>query len=83
MVYTDLAPSISTRHQPCNNQIAVSVHHFGGYLNKTKTKNNNNKNKKCSTIGYSHSFKIPSDMNAASLLESREQRCIKAISNNQ
>ena len=82
MVYTDLAPSISTRHQPCNNQITVSVHHFGGYLNK-KTKNKKQKQKKCSTIGYSHSFKIPSDMNAASLLESREQRYIKAISNNQ
>ena len=32
--------------------------------------------------GYSHSFRITCDMNAVSLLESREQRYIKAINNN-
>ena len=33
MVYAELAPRRSsfTWHQPCNNQIALSVHHFGGY----------------------------------------------------
>ena len=32
--------------------------------------------------GYSHSFRITCDMCAVSLLESREQRCIKAVNNN-
>ena len=30
--------SSSTWHQPCNNQIALSVHHFGGYWKKKKKK---------------------------------------------
>ena len=57
-------------HQPCNNQIALSVHHFNGYTNKRTIK--------CT----SHSFRITCDKSAVSLLESREQRSIKVINNN-
>ena len=59
-----------TWHQPCNNQTALSVHHFNGYTNKRTIK--------CT----SHSFRITCDKSAVSLLESREQRSIKVINNN-
>ena len=37
---------------------------------------------KCGVKRYSHSFRVTCDKSAASLLESWEQRCIKAINNN-
>ena len=53
-------------HQPCNNQIALSITPFRWILKIRAMKE------------YSHSFRIACDMNAVSLLESREQRYIKA-----
>ena len=48
-----------TWQQPCNNQTALSVHHFGGYYETRKK-------------GYSCSFRIPCDINVLSLLVSGE-----------
>ena len=60
-------------HQPCNNQTALLVHHFGEY--------SETRNKKL----YSHSLRIAYDKSALSLLGSREWRYIhvKAINSNE
>ena len=63
-----------TWHQPCNNQTALSVYHFGGYSKKLTTTKN-------TTKGDSHSLRT-CNKSTVSLLESREQHCIKVISNN-
>ena len=62
MVYTEPAPKRQhfTWYQPCNNQSALSVHHFLWILIMRAMK------------GCSHSFRITCDMCAVSLLESRE-----------
>ena len=61
-------------HQPCNNQIVLSLHHFVGYW------------KTCYYFifneGCSQSFRIICDTSTVSLLKSREQCYIKAIDNN-
>ena len=49
-----------TWHQQCNNQIAVSVHHCGGYGQERAIKS------------YSHSFRITCDKSTVSLLKSGE-----------
>ena len=60
--------TMMTLHQPCKNQTALQLHHLGVY-SKHSVKSN------------SRSFRVACDKNAVSLLESREQRYIKAIKN--
>ena len=49
-----------TWHQPCKNQTALHVHHFGWY------------SKRAITISDSHSFRIACEKSSVSLLESGE-----------
>ena len=72
MVYTELAPRRQhfTWHQPCNNHRALTSTPLPWILIIRAIK------------GYSHSLRITCDMCAVSLIESREQRYIKAMNNN-
>ena len=56
-----------TWHQPWNNQTALSVCHVSGNL------------KKCTVQSYSHSFRVTRDKSTASPLISREQCCVRMI----
>ena len=58
-------------------------YHFGGYSNNNNSSSSkSNKNINGAIKSYSHSFRFTSDKSAVSLLESGEQRHIKAINNN-
>ena len=58
-----------TWHQPRNNQTALKVHHFDGYLKHT-------------VKGCSRSFRITCNKSAVSVLESRQLCCSRVIDNN-